>query len=95
MTTPTAVVIFRWACLSSASRQPILENRSEPDQHSSATMDSQNQVIFLVSFLFLQFYQVRVDHFLEAHENAQLGMEPGQTSLEIHGIGRADGAVGG
>lgn len=34
MTTPTAVTIFRWLYLSVSDWQPILENRSDPLQHS-------------------------------------------------------------
>ena len=37
----------------------------------------------------------RVHQFLETHEDAQLGVIPGEAALEIHGIGRTDGAVGG
>ena len=32
---------------------------------------------------------------MQAHENADLGMVPGQTALEIHGVGRTDGTVRG
>ena len=49
MTTPTAMTIFRCASLSSASRQPIFENRSEPDQHSRAIRESQNHILYFSS----------------------------------------------
>ena len=32
---------------------------------------------------------------LQAHEDAELGVVPGQAALEINRVGRADGAVGG
>ena len=55
MITPTAVTILYWLYLSDASRQPILEKKSEPDQHSKAIMESQNQLMFLPQF---QIYNV-------------------------------------
>ena len=42
---PTAITIFKWLYLSRASRQPILEKRSEPLQQSSAMRESQNHII--------------------------------------------------
>ena len=44
ITVPTAMTIFRWESLSSASRQPILEKRSLPLQQSSAMRESQNHM---------------------------------------------------
>ena len=39
--------------------------------------------------------QTRLYQLLQAHEDAQLGVVPGETALEVDGIGGADGAVGG
>ena len=44
MTTPTAVTIFRWLYLSVSDWQPILENRSDPLQHSRAIREIQNHI---------------------------------------------------
>ena len=50
ITRPTAITIFRCASLSSGSRQPILENRSEPDQQSSAISARTNHMVLFLSF---------------------------------------------
>ena len=44
------MTIFKWLSRSSGSEQPILENRSEPLQQSSAASASQNHITF-TSFL--------------------------------------------
>ena len=50
MTTPTAMTILNWLYLSSASWQPILENRSDPLQQSRAMRENQNHMCFSFSF---------------------------------------------
>ena len=45
--------------------------------------------------LLIQLGQSCVDHFLQTHEDAQLGMIPGEAALKIDGVGLPDGAVGG
>ena len=40
----TAITIFKWLYLSAASRQPILENRSDPLQQRRAIRESQNHI---------------------------------------------------
>ena len=42
-----------------------------------------------------ELHQTGIRHFLQAHENTKLGVEPGQAALEIDRIGRADGTIGG
>ena len=51
ITRPTAITILRCAVLSSASRQPILENRSEPLQHSRAMTEYQNHIVCFLAFV--------------------------------------------
>lgn len=48
----------------------------------------------LLCVLRLKRDQPGIHHFLQAHENADFGVVPGQTALEIHGVGGTDGAVG-
>ena len=42
----------------------------------------------------LQGHDTGVHQLLQAHEDAQLGVIPGQAALKVYGVGLADGAVG-
>ena len=46
------------------------------------------------NLLFRQLCQTGIHELLQAHEDAELGVVPGQTALEIDGVGLADGPVG-
>ena len=43
----------------------------------------------------LQGHDTGVHQLLQAHEDAQLGVIPGEAALEVDGVRVADGAVGG
>lgn len=40
------------------------------------------------------FYHAVIHQLLEGFEDSQLGVVPGEASLEVDGVGRLDGAVG-
>ena len=45
--------------------------------------------------LFSQLHDAGLHQFLQAHEDAQLGVVPGEAALEVDGVRLPDGAVGG